>query len=472
MRSSAAVAAAVTVSLTTLPLRAADDSASHDYSTARLSSAAFVAGAEIRSRLRHEEQEIFRALQARVSFDFKGQSLQQALNELAGDIPLRIDEVSLTEEGIALHARVNGRLQNITVDTALRRILAPFGLTFAVEQHALIVTSWTEARERARLDTFDVAPLLEQARRLNRRLSQRDRRLLFDDADVYGNSENEWLPVSLRGSTSGEWKEIDGIGGTIMLVGDKLLVRQNYAVLEEIRGILDALQEAASGRLGYGSAIIHPAGYPRGADEKVFNALVQQVSARYTNRPIEDVLDDLGKRTGVPIWIDSVAWTEEGLSSDEPVSVELPSAPLHALLTALLRDLGLTWYVDRGTLVVTTETEAGELLRSALYDARDLYAVGIDGTILIDAVQSFTSGEWEEIDGVGGTIQMPFAGIVLVRQTHRVLDEIDALLADLRYRSPAAPPVRFVEPTAPRGRGSSSASSSSSSRSGFSASAW
>ena len=451
-------------------LRAGDDSASSSYGSARLSSAAFIAGAEMRERLRQTEEQISRSLQNQISFAFRDEPLQSALRQLAGDIPLWIDEVGLTEEGVSLDEPVGGRLQNVTVDTALRMILGRLGLTFTIEHELLLITTETKASDRRRLKSFDVGPLLEQARRLNRRVTPRDRRLgrMFDETAPDWGSDHEWLPSILLDCTSGEWEEVDGVGGTVMVVGDKLLVRQTYAVLEEVQGVLEALYEAASGRLRYGSAIIRPAGYPREADERVFRALTRRVSARYTDRPLREVLVDLEQRTGIPIWIEDIALVEEGVSLDEPVTIDRQNIALHSLLIIVLREFGLTWHLDRGVLFVTTEVEAAEILQSALYDFRDLYAAGIDGTTLIEAVQDFTSGEWEEIDGGGGTAQMPFAGILLVRQTARVLDEVDGLLADLRYRSPPVAPLWFTEGVRRR-RASSAASASSSSSSRSSA---
>lgn len=385
-----------------------------------------------------------RRLQASVTVRFDERPLSEALRFLAqrANVPLWIDTVSLAEEGIAPHARVSADLRNVSVETALHRILLPLELTSFVEDEILIVTTETSAAEHLRTGVLNVERLLDHASRLNRRAARRTPGLGFgaDDWDTPGES---WIFDVLYDATSGQWEEIEGFGGTGRVAGGRLILRQTPQVLAEVRQLLQALELAVTGQLKYGSTAVRPRGYPWQEDRQIDAALSKRLNARYEDQPLERVLDALAERFGIAIWIDRVALIEEGISTDEPITVHLENVTLRSLLTLMFRPLGLTFYVDRGALVVTTETEAENRLVTVVHDVRDLNRNGIDQTTLIDAIQSATSGEWEEIDGIGGTVQMPFPGTLVVRQTHRVLGEIEVLLSELRRGTDSERDVQF-----------------------------
>ena len=63
---------------------------------------------------------------------------------------------------------------------------------------------------------------------------------------------------------------------------------------------------------------------------------------------------------------------EEGISVDEPVTVDLKNVPAKSLLKVVLDRLGLTALVVDGQLYVTTNIAAEDRLVTVLYDVRDL----------------------------------------------------------------------------------------------------
>ncbi len=100
----------------------------------------------------------------------------------------------------------------------------------------------------------------------------------------------------------------------------------------------------------------------------------------------------------------------------------------------MLAPKGLTFYVDEGAVVVTTVEEADLKLFIVVHDVRDLAETGHSGRVLVETMMFNTTGPWEADEGEGGTISLPVPGMLVVRQTHAVHDEIVALLADLRQQ--------------------------------------
>lgn len=201
---------------------------------------------------------------------------------------------------------------------------------------------------------------------------------------------------------------------------------------DEAVGLIDALTRAARGELQQGSATVPPPGSAAEKRQRIQAALAKKGTAEFRDETLQSALGSLGRQFEIPVVINEVALTEEGVSLDEPVTLRASGVTLGSMLNLILRPLGLTALVRFGTLEVITETEAGEHLQTVIYDVRDLAERGIERDNLIDSIVDATSGEYYEIDGVGGEVTFPFAGVLAVRQTQRVHAEIELLLADVR----------------------------------------
>jgi hypothetical protein len=98
----------------------------------------------------------------------------------------------------------------------------------------------------------------------------------------------------------------------------------------------------------------------------------------------------------------------------------------------MLSPLGLTTVNRDAILEVTTDEVAGNRRLAVVYDVSDLCRTEEQTNTLIDVLQNETDGEWETIDGIGGSISMPRVGTQVLRQTERVHREIAGILEQLR----------------------------------------
>ena len=110
----------------------------------------------------------------------------------------------------------------------------------------------------------------------------------------------------------------------------------------------------------------------RSAEElRIMAALkTQKVDLRFDNTPLAEALDILGAQSGLNFFLDQQAMIEEAVTSDTPVSINLPqSISLESGLSLLLENLNLTFEVRDDVIRVTTprqeESEwlSGSLLR-------------------------------------------------------------------------------------------------------------
>ena len=388
------------------------------------------------------EAKILRGLQTKVSLEFDDMPLEKVMKTLAANanIPLLIDEAALAEEGIPTDEPVSARIQNRTVEQVIDRLLKPLGLTWITENEVLMITTTIEAEEKLVRRVYDVKGLLdwnEQAQRMGRgdiknpTLGASN----FSDDAVTG----DWLIEALPKHSAGPWENIDGVGGKLDLVGDRLIVRQSQQMQKEVWGMLTVFKGFIDGRLKYGSKAVRRPGYPSDVDLAIQQALLKKTSADFKDAALTSVLSVLGKSIGQTILLGETALAEEGIDSNEPISLVLEEISLQSLLRLILEPLGCTYYVEEGTIWVTTEIAAEENLFTTVYDVRDLLKRESGSGDFILSMQMETNGVWEDFGGSGGTLSLPLPGMLVCRQTHKVQAEIALSLYDMRKRLAEVP---------------------------------
>ena len=185
---------------------------------------------------------------------------------------------------------------------------------------------------------------------------------------------------------------------------------------------------------------------------------------QFEDVPLVEALTFLSDLHDFPIVIDELAFNDNGIDTDLPVSMsithpeELTEAlqqegisqkeslelreryfhhlvPLHLGLTWLLKPHQLDWYVEDEVLHITTEDAGNEdqIVRS--YPIRRLVKSGIAPSRIFDTVMLMTDGEWEDIDGSGGTLSV-VGDVLTVRHSYQMHRQVEALLAALSQHSP------------------------------------
>jgi hypothetical protein len=162
--------------------------------------------------------------------------------------------------------------------------------------------------------------------------------------------------------------------------------------------------------------------------------------------PLEEIIAYLREEYDVEIVLDTVALDELGLGPDEPIAISLRNIRFDQAMRRMLEPLELTYVVDSGVLLVTSEEEALAKLTVAVYDVRDLLLEG-DFDSLQDLVTStIASDTWAENGGGEAEIvAYPQRGVLVISQTMAVHEEIARLLAAMR-----ATPIDSNAKTLPR----------------------
>jgi general secretion pathway protein D len=92
----------------------------------------------------------------------------------------------------------------------------------------------------------------------------------------------------------------------------------------------------------------------------------------YADITLQDVVDDLRTKTGIPIILDKGSLADEGIGTDQTVSIRLRDFPTNKLLDLMLDEMDLAWLVRDGYVLITTKTALETLQEMRVYNCSDL----------------------------------------------------------------------------------------------------
>lgn len=132
------------------------------------------------------------------------------------------------------------------------------------------------------------------------------------------------------------------------------------------------------------------------AEQAIQRKLITDVSIKYANRPLGEVIDELSAVTGVPMVLDMRALTAVRVTTDTPVTLQLPgSIKLKSALNLILNSLELTYVIENDVLSITSL----EAKRSKVYPRT--YRV----TDLVTPIPNFSTS-YE--DGLAGALRAAY----------------------------------------------------------------
>ncbi len=102
---------------------------------------------------------------------------------------------------------------------------------------------------------------------------------------------------------------------------------------------------------------------------KIESRTKANVNADYLDVPLDEAMRDLAEQIGVRIRVDKQGLQEDGVTSDQQVTLSWRDIPADVALEQLLEPLGLTAIVEHEVLKITTMAKANERLDTRLYCA-------------------------------------------------------------------------------------------------------
>lgn len=345
-----------------------------------------------------DDEELFPAFLAQtIDVDFQDTPLNEVCDFLAdqSNVPVLVHKTALADEGIDADALVNLHLKGLTVEEILNHVTQSLHLSWQVDGGLIQIT--TPSTLRAMTRHIDLHSLTRKGHSI------------------------ETIVRIIRMAGTG-WEE-EGEAGTTAVIGDAVVLRQTYPQQRRIAQVLAALGQD------------QPQQYLETCTdrERLLAALQQPGSVEFVDMPLLEATSFLSDQYQVAILLDLPALSDEGISSDQQITLTLKDKPLAKLFDYMLRDLGLTYQIRNGVFRITTRSKAEEDLIWIVYNLNDLAASPETLSQLSTAILTATSGKWIQIDGEGGELtQTNVGGYLLVKQTDQVQFEIQKLIEQVR----------------------------------------
>jgi len=443
--------------------------------------------------IRRLNSAVRRQLSQETVLEFVNTPLKDALDFISTrhKIPIWIDMTSFSEVRIDWTIPVSARHRGVPLDTALRELLKPISCTFTIQQGVLVVeTLYSSDGDSNHLSTksFLVLDLLQKHRNswvsVPRRQSgggmfstrsqpastaPRQPTALGQfgnggfgtgqffsggrgglgsgrnlpgaspfgtagipvDRQLYASGSTDWLTEFIKEHAQGKWMDVDGIGGNLKLTGGVLVVHHTEPVLLRITDLLNGLRKLVSDKSRPAELEFDTPGSTAGANDSVRRKLATKMDAEFLDTPLKDIAAYMAHQLSVPVQVDLHALNEDGLSDDQPMTINLKGTTARTVLSLLLRELNLNFYVSAGTIRITTQELYEEHLSTVMFDLSRLRSPQHD---LADTLIKVFPGPWMDFDGVGGRASQPFPTVLVVTQNEYVLTSISGFLHKIRSK--------------------------------------
>lgn len=451
------------------------------------------------------ENTITRALQKPLAVNFQQTPLTEVLQRLATEagVPFQIEVEALKGEEVSPAEPITFETEAQPIAETLDEILLPLQLVYDTRTDKLVIT--TRGRQDEYLDQrfFDVSRLVQLIQPRLRSIEVRpitpqgfgsgggeaksdgdlSGTLISPGHDDFGVGNNrgggfggggggfggggqverkpsrfrvpmksalhrfpaEYVLMSiLQENTSGQWADVDGVGGTMLPSSGRIWLRQTVNVQHEAHAVLWHLERILQDPKTYANRRLGEDDVDHERRVKLDRILDTVSDAPAGTMPLEKWIDQNIRGHGVIIRIDRDSIREDGIEFDEVLIHLRPGVSRRKLLNDVFdtTQLSLRYFNKHFTLV--SLAKADEALSSMIFDVSELPEAG-DMEWLVGYLSETTAGQWEFVDGVGGTASpCGISGLLFVRQTDKVLEEVAERLDDLRR--PLEIPTKPLQP--------------------------
>ncbi len=110
------------------------------------------------------------------------------------------------------------------------------------------------------------------------------------------------------------------------------------------------------------------------AEKMIREKMVESIDVTFDNRPLSQAMETINQMTGIPIYIDPIGISAEGITSGQPVTLQLGGTPisLKSALNLMLDPYGLTYTIKNEVLNITSKQTTNRELIKRVYSVKDL----------------------------------------------------------------------------------------------------
>ncbi len=442
------------------------------------------------SRTPHEWNLIHeQALSQLSDFTYHGISLEKTLIDIGKHQfhnRLVIDERELKKSGVSLNEEVDVSLSGIILQSSLKLILEPYGLSFYIDEGKFVVTSALKATHHRVTREYDVSQILKHDEFFQHphpvtasetRIQQLIEYLDTEPASLLQSGEStpavHFHPLAQRVQIVAPQPQQDLarqrmelLQGVLKVERDTNFTFRSQKIFSTFRSKHNVIEKSLR-ELKYQNRVFSQ-------HDRIRQNLQKLISVDFQDRPLSEFMQFIANHAGINIVIDDAGLAEAGISSKEPITVHLEHVYSATAINIVLQSLGLASMIEDEVLKVTSEERAQGGLQITVYQIKDLVGdaedVKLEFERLIETIRMVVAPEsWDNMGGSGSLSAHFSTNSLVVRQVRLVHDEIEWLLAEMRNidsrgenssndcdrkRTAKASNVRFEECHAPQRSGS------------------
>jgi hypothetical protein len=182
---------------------------------------------------------------------------------------------------------------------------------------------------------------------------------------------------------------------------------------------------------------------PSAAEARILQRLSEPVSTDWTDTTLEEALNDLEDRFAFQIWIDKQSLQDDGLDTDEKITLEIDGVSLRTCLRLILEPVGLVYVVEDEVMKITSQVAHGTKKTTRVYPVGDLCETPAEAEELLETIECGLGISRQTGDGHRYVISSKMKTLT-VRDSYTVQEKVQELILALRDAQAAnnsAPPA-------------------------------
>ena len=196
-------------------------------------------------------------------------------------------------------------------------------------------------------------------------------------------------------------------------------------------------------------------------EQRIAKALNAKIALKFDKTPLSEVARHIATQAGINVVVDNLGLTDEGVTPDEKITIDVKDVTLGSALGLILKPLRLGYFVQDEVLKITSQTRMQGPLEVRTYPVADLVVpmpqrvsldmrkkpakfdppnpkmvekvTRADCDNLIELIATTVEPDsWAEKGGSGSMRSYETTLSLVIRQTQKVHEEIHELLDQLR----------------------------------------
>ena len=180
---------------------------------------------------------------------------------------------------------------------------------------------------------------------------------------------------------------------------------------------------------------------PTATEAKILQQLAESTSIDWTDKSLEEALADLEEQHGIEIWLDKQAMQDQGIDTEEQVTLKMDDISLRSCLRLMLEPLGLVYVIEDEVMKITSQVVHGTKKTTRVYPVGDLCETPAEAEELLETIECGLGISRQTGDGPRYVISSKMKTLT-VRDSYTVQEKVQELILALRDAQAASKPAQ------------------------------